>query len=108
MLVREDGDDVDISAIEQFAAIFEHFDGAFSDWRGPFFESSFASFSTWLRSTSQTAARSLKFMAWGPTAFQRSPVPMQPSTGRSLGLRNGAAVDECANHQSAATEAREE
>ena len=44
MLVREDGDDVDIIAIEQFAAIFEHFDGAFSDWRGPFFESSFASF----------------------------------------------------------------
>ncbi|MFN6330962.1 MAG: hypothetical protein ACK45A_04295 [Planctomyces sp.] len=44
MLVREDGDDVDISAIEQFAAIFEHFDGAFSDWRGPFSESSFASF----------------------------------------------------------------
>ncbi len=44
MLVREDGDDVDVIAIEQFAAIFEHFDGAFSDWRGPFFESSFASF----------------------------------------------------------------
>jgi len=44
MLVREDGDDVDIVAIEQFAVIFEHFDGAFSDWRGPFSESSFASF----------------------------------------------------------------
>ncbi|TWW11030.1 hypothetical protein E3A20_05590 [Planctomyces bekefii] len=44
MVVREDGDDVDIVAIEQFAAIFEHFDGAFSDWRGPFSESSFASF----------------------------------------------------------------
>ena len=44
MVVREDGDDVDIVAIEQFAAIFEHLDGAFSDWRGPFSESSFASF----------------------------------------------------------------
>ncbi|MFM7168386.1 MAG: hypothetical protein ACKO3T_24330, partial [Planctomycetaceae bacterium] len=59
-------------------------------------------FSTWFRSTSQTAAQSLKFMAWGPTAFQRSPVPMQPSTGRSFGLRNGAAIEEGANQYGAA------
>ena len=90
MLVREDGDDVDIIAIEQFAAIFEHFDGAFSDWRGPFFESSFASFFDVVAIDVADGGAVVKFMAWGPTASQRSPVPMQPSTGRSLGLRRGA------------------
>ena len=40
----DDGDDVDIFAIEQFAVIFEHFDGAFSAWSGLFFEGGFASF----------------------------------------------------------------
>jgi hypothetical protein len=102
MLVREDGDDVDIIAIEQFAAIFEHFDGAFSDWRGPFFESSFASFFDVVAIDVADGGAVVKFMAWGPTASQRSPVPMQPSTGRSLGLGRGAAVDECANQYCAA------
>src|SRR4029434_7297788 len=34
-------------------------------------------------STSQTATQSAKFIACGPTAFQRSPTPMQPRMGRS-------------------------
>jgi hypothetical protein len=40
-------------------------------------------------------------MAFGPTPFQRSPVPMQPRTGRSSALRNGAANDEGANQYGA-------
>lgn len=44
MIGGDDGDDVDIFAIEQFAVIFEHFDGAFSAGFGLFFEGSFASF----------------------------------------------------------------
>ena len=39
-----DGDDIDIFAIEQFAVIFEHFDVAFGAWSGLFFECGFASF----------------------------------------------------------------
>jgi len=35
-------------------------------------------------STSQTATQSENFIAFGPTASQRLPVPMQPNSGRSF------------------------
>src|SRR5262245_40911177 len=50
----------------------------------------------WAASTSHTATQSAKFIAAGPTAFQRSPVPMQPRSGRSflLSVLASCAIDD--------------
>ncbi len=108
MVVREDGDDVDIVAIEQFAAIFEHFAGAFSDWRGPFSESSFASFFDVVAIDVADGGAVAEVHGLGPDGNPAIAGADAAEHGAVIRVGEGAAVDECANHQSAATEAREE